>query len=155
MRDERCVSCATLAGHNQPPGGIVYEDAYWVFFLRSRPLLVPGQGFIVLKRHCERLHDLTPAELAALGPIMRQTQVALDLVLHPAKVHFGLYAEGVKHIHLHVFPRMPTMPAGNIPIAFLHVWYKFLAYLRLKQPFFDTTVADVAMQLRHAFHANV
>jgi hypothetical protein len=75
----------------------------------------------------------------------------LDLVLNPAKVHFGLYAEGVKHIHLHVFPRMPTMPAGNIPITFLQVWYKFLVYLRLKQPFFDTTVADVAMQLRHAF----
>jgi diadenosine tetraphosphate (Ap4A) HIT family hydrolase len=57
MHDEQCVSCATLAGQNQPPGGIVYEDAYWVFFLRSRPLLVPGQGFILLKRHCERLHD--------------------------------------------------------------------------------------------------
>ncbi len=113
--------------------------------------VVPGQGFIVLKRHCERLHDLTPAELAALGPIMRQTQVALDRVLNPAKVHFGLYAEGVKHIHLHVFPRMPTMPAGNIPITFLQVWYELLVYLRLKQPFFDTTVADVAMQLRHAF----
>lgn len=151
MHKEQCISCATLAGDNQPPGGIVYEDAYWVFFLRSRPLLVPGQGFIVLKRHCERLNDLTPAELAALGPMMQQTQVALDLVLNPAKVHFGLYAEGVKHIHLHVFPRMPAMPAGNILIAFLQVWYEFLVYLRLKQPFFDTTVADVARQLRHAF----
>jgi diadenosine tetraphosphate (Ap4A) HIT family hydrolase len=153
MHDEQCISCATLAGHNQPPGGIIYEDAYWVFFLRSRPLLVPGQGFIVLKRHCEYLDNLTPAELAALGPILRQTQVALDRVLQPAKVHFGLYAERVKHIHLHVFPRMPSMPAGNIPITFLQVWYEFLAYLHLKQPYSDIVVADFALQLRHAFHA--
>jgi len=36
-----------------PPGGIVYDYAHWVIFLRSRPLPTPGQGFIVLKRHCE------------------------------------------------------------------------------------------------------
>ncbi|MEB3181906.1 MAG: HIT family protein [Nostocaceae cyanobacterium] len=153
MHDEQCISCATLGGHHQPPGGIVYEDGYWVFFLRSRPLLVPGQGFIVLKRHCEHLDELTESELAALGPMMRKSQVALDRVLQPAKVHFGLYAEDVKHIHLHVIPRLSTMPKGNIRMTFLHRWYEFLAYLHLKQPYPDTAVAEVAIQLHQAFHA--
>jgi len=49
----RCVSCQTLAGEIMPHGGIVYDHAHWVVFLRSRPLLTPGQGFIVLRRHCE------------------------------------------------------------------------------------------------------
>ena len=97
MAEVHCVSCATLSGVNVPPGGIIYDDSQWVVFLRARPLLVPGQGFIVLKRHCEHLSELTPAELAALGPMLQHTQRAYDRVLQPAKVHFGLYAEGVKH----------------------------------------------------------
>jgi hypothetical protein len=72
-------------------------------------------------------------------------------VLQPAKVHFGLYAEGVKHLHLHVLPRMPSMPAGNISMTFLHVWTTLLASARLKRSFPDEVVAQVAAQLRQAF----
>ena len=150
-RAATCVSCATLTGANHPPGGILYDDAYWVVFLRARPLLAPGQGFIVLKRHCEHLGELTPDELAALGRVMHHTQCAYDLALQPAKVHFGLYAESVKHLHLHVMPRMPNMPAGNIPLTFLHVWAELLAAVRLKRPFADAVVQEVAERLRQAF----
>jgi diadenosine tetraphosphate (Ap4A) HIT family hydrolase len=151
MAEVQCPSCATLSGITVPPGGILYDDSHWVVFLRARPLLVPGQGFIVLKRHCEHLNQLTSAELAALGSMLHHTQCAYDRVLQPAKIHFGLYAEGVKHLHLHIIPRMPTMPAGNIPMTFLHVWATLLASVRLKRPFPDAIVADVARQLRQAF----
>jgi diadenosine tetraphosphate (Ap4A) HIT family hydrolase len=151
MAEMQCPSCATLSSMNNPPGGILYDDTYWVVFLRARPLLVPGQGFIVLKRHCEHLSELTPAELTALGPMLHHTQCAYDRVLRPAKVHFGMYAEAVKHLHLHIIPRMPTMPAGNIPMTFLHAWTGLLAAVHLKRPFSDAIVADVAKQLRYAF----
>ena len=151
MAEVQCASCATLSGMNVPPGGILYDDSHWVVFLRARPLLVPGQGFIVLKRHCEHLSELTAAELAALGPMLQHAQCAYDRVLRPAKVHFGLYAEGVRHLHLHIIPRMPTMPAGNIPMTFLHVWATLLASVRLRRPFPDAMVADVAGRLRQAF----
>lgn len=146
----RCISCRALAGAVPPPGGIVYQNDYWAFFLRAQPLLVPGQGFIVLKRHCERLGDLTGAEVQALGPIMQRVAHALDLVLQPARVHFGLYGEAVQHLHLHVLPRMPAMPAGNIPITFLGVWYDVLSRIGFKRPYPDAIVAGVGEQLRHA-----
>lgn len=151
MTETRCPSCATLNGSIVPPGGILYDNVHWVVFLRRHPLLVPGQGFIVLKRHCEQLNELTSVELALLGPLLQQVQYAYDQVLHPAKIHFGMYAEEVKHIHLHIIPRMPTMPAGNIPLTFLHVWATILASVRLKRPFSDATVADVGERLRQAF----
>ncbi len=91
MRTTTCVSCRTLAGEIAPPGGIVYDHAHWVMFMRSRPLLTPGQGFIVLKRHCEDVGALTSAEAAALGEVMRRTTVAYTQVLAPECVHFGLY----------------------------------------------------------------
>jgi diadenosine tetraphosphate (Ap4A) HIT family hydrolase len=146
-----CASCATLSEVRHPPGGILYDDMHWVVFLRARPLLAPGQGFIVLKRHCEHLGELTPDELAALGHVMRHTQCAYDLAIQPAKVHFGLYAESVKHLHLHIMPGMPGMPAGNIPLTFLHVWSELLAVMRLKRPFADAVVQEGAERLRQAF----
>lgn len=45
-----CLSCRTLAGGVVPTDGIVYDDAHLVVFLRSRPLLTPGQEVIALKR---------------------------------------------------------------------------------------------------------
>jgi diadenosine tetraphosphate (Ap4A) HIT family hydrolase len=98
MRVAGCLSCDTLRGTVQVPGGIVAEDAYWAFFCQSRPLMVPGRGFIVLKRHCEHLSEITLQEAASLGPMMRRTAQVVMAVLQPVKVHFGLYAEGVKHI---------------------------------------------------------
>ena len=148
MHRTNCISCATLAGIRPPPGGIVEEDDFWAFFLRARPLLIPGQGFIVLKRHCERLSDLRADEAQALGRMMQRVEQALIHVLKPARVHFGLYSETVQHLHLHVFPRMPSMPAGNIPITLLTVWYDLLSRIHLKQGYSDTVVAAVARRFQ-------
>jgi len=76
---------------------------------------MPGQGFIVLKRHCEDVGALTAEEAATLGEVMRRAAVAFTQVLAPERVHFGLYAEEVRHVHLHVLPRTRDLPAGNIP----------------------------------------
>jgi diadenosine tetraphosphate (Ap4A) HIT family hydrolase len=151
MGTTSCVSCRTLAGEVLPPGGIVYDDAHWVVFLRPRPLLTPGQGFIVLKRHCEDLAGLTAEEAATLGVVMRHTAKAYTQVLAPERVHFGLYTEGVRHVHLHVLPRTRALPAGNIPTTLLGGWYAVLQRLRLRQAYGDDQVAQVASMLRAAF----
>jgi len=146
-----CVSCRTLAGEVVPPGGIVYDDAHWVVFLRSRPLLTPGQGIIVLKRHCEDVGALSADEAATLGEAMRRTAKAYTQVLAPERVHFGLYAEDVRHVHLHVLPRTRALPAGNIPTTLLGAWYALLQRLHLRQAYSDGDVAQVADMLRAAF----
>lgn len=146
-----CVSCRTLAGEIVPPGGILYQNAGWALFLRSHPPLTAGQGFIVLKRHCEQVADLTAVEQETLGPMMAAAARAMNAVLKPEKVHFGLYGEGVKHIHLHVTPRLAALPAGNIPLVWLGTWRELLERLRLRSPIPDASVMAVAAQLRAAF----
>lgn len=148
MLVEGCLSCDTLAGKIRPPGDIIGENEHWMFFLGSKPLLVPGKGYIILKRHCEHLSEITPDEADTLGPMMRRAAQVMKGVLNPAKVHFGLYAEGVKHIHFHVFPRMPDMPAGNIPVTMLHLWYGLLNRFGLKRAYGDEEVARIATQMR-------
>lgn len=151
MQAATCISCRTLAGAVAPPGGVVYDTPHWAVFLRSRPLLVPGQGFIVLRRHCEDIAALTDDEAASLGVVVRQVAAAYNAVLAPERVHIGLYGEGVRHIHLHVMPRMRGMPEGNIPLTLLGQWYELLQRLGLRHGYTDATVAEVAVALRAVF----
>jgi diadenosine tetraphosphate (Ap4A) HIT family hydrolase len=131
-----------------PPGGILFEGEYWCFFLRDKPLLVAGQGFVVLKRHCENIAELTPAETAELGVVMQRVSVTLAEVVGAEKVHFGLYAEDVKHIHLHVTPRTAALPAGNIPLTLLSLWYGLLAKTGVRQGIDDESVKRIAEKMK-------
>jgi diadenosine tetraphosphate (Ap4A) HIT family hydrolase len=119
--------------------------------LNAQPELIPGQGYIVLNRHCEELDQLNSEELSALGPFIRDVIQVLSVVLHPARIHIGLYAETIRHIHFHVFPRMPEMPAGNIPVAFLISWHRLLIGMRLKRPVNVQNVRRCSNKLKFEF----
>ena len=95
--------------------------------------------------------SLDQEESSSLGQIMQVTAQALSDVLQPAKVHFGIYAEDVKHIHVHVFPRMPNMPAGNIVNTWIGQWVQILHIMGLKKAYPDEVVAHYADKLRQAY----
>jgi diadenosine tetraphosphate (Ap4A) HIT family hydrolase len=95
--------------------------------------------------------ELNLEESSSLGQIMQLTAKALAHVLQPAKVHFGIYAEHVKHIHVHVFPRMPNMPPGNIMNVWIGQWMTVLYSLGLKKAYSDEVVAQHAQDLRRAY----
>lgn len=107
-----CMSCDILAGRRTEPGGAIYEDEYWHVGSMVRPVFWPGFLIAKLKRHCEHLSELTPAEAAALGPLLRLTCQALTDVLGPAKVYVCSLGDGVKHIHFWLLPRPPDMRPG-------------------------------------------
>ena len=148
---ENCISCVTVSGLFKPPGGILYETPKWMVVLRARPLRFPCLPLIILKRHVEDMASLDIEESSSLGQIMQITAQALSTLLQPAKVHFGIYAEDIKHIHVHVFPRMPDMPAGNIPNLWINQWMSFLHKLGLQKAYPDEVVAQYANELRQAY----
>jgi len=148
---EGCISCQTVAGTYMAPGGVVFENPEWMVVLRSNPVRLPCLPLILLKRHCEDLAELDPDESLSLGPLMQMTARALDKILKPARIHFGIYAEDVRHIHMHVVPRMPEMPAGNIPNLWLNEWSEFLHRLGLKKSYSAQVVAEYAEALRQEY----
>jgi diadenosine tetraphosphate (Ap4A) HIT family hydrolase len=145
-----CASCETLSGILRPPGGFIYEKRHWIVFLGAGSLSVP-QGYIVLKRHCEDLKELTPEECSTLGMVMQNTTRVFGTVLKPARVHVGLYAEVVRHIHWHVIPRMSNMPAGNIPLSLFIAWNRSLQRVGLRRVCPDEEVAKLSLQMRSEF----
>lgn len=146
-----CISCATVAGSFMPPGGIVFEDVKWIIALRANPVSVACLPLIILRRHCEDIADLDPEESSSLGFMMQLTVRALNEVLKPEKVYFGLYSEQVKHIHIHVLPRMSNMPIGNIPNMWRTQWLDFLHVLGLKKSYSNEVVAQYAQQLQATY----
>ena len=70
----------------QPPGGVIYEDAYWQVDHGLEPIALAGWLIIKPKRHCEHIAELAPEETASFGLLLRNTARALTEVLYPAKV---------------------------------------------------------------------
>jgi len=144
-----CMACDVLAGRLKPPGGVIYEDEYWMVDHCVSPVMLRGFLIIKLKRHCEHLAELAPAEAVAFGPIMRNTCLALSRVLKPVKVYVCSFGEAVKHIHFYVIPRTSDMPAGSLPV-FIHLRMKMILYrLGMKKlACSDQDAAKVAAQVR-------
>jgi len=108
------MACNVVAGRLVPPGGIIYEGEHWLVSHQVSPVLLRGFLIIKTRRHCEHLADLTDAEAAEFGPILRDVSRALSDVVSPAKVYSCSFGEQVTHIHFYVIPRYPDLPASGL-----------------------------------------
>jgi diadenosine tetraphosphate (Ap4A) HIT family hydrolase len=148
-----CLSCDLLTGRRSEPGGTIYENEHWHVASVVAPIFWRGFLIVKLRRHCEQLADLTPAEAASLGPVLQATCQALTRVLKPAKVYVCSFGDGVKHIHFWVLPRPPEMRAGMHPV-FLQLDLRAFLTRRLgvkRWLISDEEVADLATRLREEF----
>jgi diadenosine tetraphosphate (Ap4A) HIT family hydrolase len=104
-----CVACEANAGQRTAPGGVIHQDVYWRLEHALSP--APLAGWLILKplRHCEGLEELTEAEAAALGPLLRRACAALRAATGAAKVYSAFWGEAVAHLHIHLIPRAPDL----------------------------------------------
>ena len=107
---EHCLTCNINSGITPTPGGPVYSDDLWVADHGIPPVV---RGYVVLKprRHVRDLADLTPDEAAGLGTAARRIQAAMRSALAPERIYMCSFVEAVPHLHFHLLPRYPTMPA--------------------------------------------
>ena len=115
MFQENCLACDIITGKKKAPGGIIYENEYWMVD-HSVPALIPGFLIIKPKRHCEQIAQLSEKEMASFGPIVHRTCQALSQVVNPEKVYVASFGEYVKHVHFFVIPRTSDMPANGSDI---------------------------------------
>jgi diadenosine tetraphosphate (Ap4A) HIT family hydrolase len=145
-----CLGCDLLAGRRSAPGGTIWEDDYWQLESVIRPVVWRGFLILKLKRHCEHLAELTPAEATALGPAVRASCGALAAVLAPAKVYVASFGDGVQHIHFWLLPR-PQDQRPGLHWVLLHLdlrlWLARRGFRRWIVP--DEEVAALVARLRH------
>jgi diadenosine tetraphosphate (Ap4A) HIT family hydrolase len=126
MNYQDCLACQILRGVVSPPGGVIYENDFWLIDHSLPPVFILGNLTLKPKRHCEHLSELRNEEAATLGPLILRICWALQEVTGSEKIHVASYGEGVKHIHFLITPRTTKMPASNIQLTIWVLWRRFL-----------------------------
>ena len=109
-----CPICEELAGHLATPGGVIYDDGLWVATHHRSPYTDPGDLIVKARRHTASLADLTAAEAAALGPVLRAAVRVVERVVAPERVYVASYNERVRHVHFFILPRTAALPSGHV-----------------------------------------
>jgi len=114
MPEVSCPICDEVGGHRSAPGGPIYDDGLWLVTHHLGPYSDPGELIVKLRRHCESVADLTDAEAAALGPLLRAGVAAVERVVGPERVYVACFGERVRHLHFFLLPRTRALPAGHV-----------------------------------------
>lgn len=107
--ESSCYSCAFDSQPNPPPRELIYVGPQWRV-AHAFGTELPGWLVLLPRRHVVSLDELTAAEAADLGPLLREIPLALRQVTGCEKIYVALFAEaeGFRHIHFHLIP----WPAG-------------------------------------------
>ena len=111
---ERCSACAEIAGESSAPGGIIVDDGLWFVSHHTGLYTDPGELIAKTRRHCESLSELTAAEAAALGPLLRACVGAVTNVVVAERIYAVSFNERTRHVHFLLLPRTAAMPRGHV-----------------------------------------
>lgn len=115
---KECMSCALMQKRDAdeaPPWDSIYRSEYWdVAHAYNTSYL--GWLVLVARRHIESLDELTPAEAADLGALLRELSLALKKHTGCLKTYIMQFAESDEHphVHFHIVPRMPEQAPDDI-----------------------------------------
>jgi diadenosine tetraphosphate (Ap4A) HIT family hydrolase len=109
-----CIACAEVAGEISAPGDAILDDGLWLVSHHTGPYTDPGELIVKTRRHCESLAELTAAEAAALGPLLRAAVGALERVTLAERIYAVSFNERLRHVHFLLLPRTAAMPRGHV-----------------------------------------
>ena len=101
-----CMACQLTAGERDLAGGRVFQTEHWVV---EHCIGTLGVGTLVLKpfRHLVGLADMSDAEAAELGPLMRRTTAIIKALTGADQVYACLWSHAdwtPGHIHFVLQP---------------------------------------------------
>ncbi|GGN09331.1 diadenosine tetraphosphate (Ap4A) HIT family hydrolase [Actinoplanes campanulatus] len=108
-----CHACRNNEGFDRlPPRERVAADRFWRVAHDFNSSL-PGWLVLVPRRHVTSIAELTDDEASTLGLWQVRLSRALRAVTGCVKTYVVQFAEkeGFAHVHFHIVPRMPDLPA--------------------------------------------
>ncbi|OGH10906.1 MAG: hypothetical protein A2857_04690 [Candidatus Levybacteria bacterium RIFCSPHIGHO2_01_FULL_36_15] len=107
-----CRTCLSLSGEKPLfPESRMYEGKYWVVE-HAYPVSIKGWIVVMLKRHCEALHELTQDEFKELAFLQEKIAKTMHTILKSKKEYIACFAEGkgFNHLHLHLIAKPQDLP---------------------------------------------
>ena len=110
-----CLTCDLVRRRDEgqaPLWDSIQRTAHWDL-VHSYNTSLPGWLVLVARRHVAAIDELSDAEAAELGVLLRRVSAALRAVTGCAKTYVVQFAEQAEHphVHFHVIPRMTDQPA--------------------------------------------
>lgn len=112
-----CFLCRKHQGlEQQPPGGYIYSDQYWLI-CHAPPEKGPlGTLFIESKRHFLDFKEMDAQETASYGQLCKILYTALKKETGAERIYTIIFLEGIPHFHAWLIPRRAGEEKG---LAFL------------------------------------
>jgi diadenosine tetraphosphate (Ap4A) HIT family hydrolase len=109
-----CHTCELIAQRDAgkaPPWDAILRTEYWDV-VHAYNTSLPGWLVLVVRRHITAVAEMTEAEAAELGSLLRRVSLALQKVTGCEKTYVIQFAEQAEHphVHFHVIPRMADLP---------------------------------------------
>jgi diadenosine tetraphosphate (Ap4A) HIT family hydrolase len=110
----QCITCDLIArrdAQEAPLWDSFYRTPFWDL-VHSYNTSLPGWLVLVSRRHIIAVDELTTAEAAELGLLLREVSLALKEITGCVKTYVVQFAEAAEHphVHFHVIPRMADLP---------------------------------------------
>ncbi|MCY3833413.1 MAG: HIT family protein [Chloroflexi bacterium] len=113
-----CLSCQRIHERDTgeaPVWDSIYRSQFWDL---AHAYNTSYLGWLVLiaRRHIEALDELSAAEAADLGSLLREVSLALKRQTGCRKTYIMQFAESRDHphVHFHIVPRMPDQAPEDI-----------------------------------------
>lgn len=101
-----CFICEKHKGEiNQPPGGYIFEDKYWIVCHFPFQQAILGQLVVESKRHFLDFSEMTFEEAQSYGVLMKRLYSAMKQLSDFERIYSLMLLEGVPHFHVHLIPR--------------------------------------------------
>ncbi|MCA9954735.1 MAG: HIT family protein [Anaerolineales bacterium] len=109
-----CHTCELTARRDEgkaPLWDNIFRTAYWDL-VHSYNTSLPGWLVLVARRHIAALDEMSEAEAAELGTLLRLVSLSLKQVTGCQKTYVLQFAEHPQHphVHFHVVPRLKEQP---------------------------------------------
>lgn len=97
-----------------PPWDSIYRSEFWDL-VHAYNTSYFGWLVLVLRRHIEALDEMTCAEAADLGALLREVSLALKRHTGCRKTYVMQFAESAEHphAHFHIVPRKPAQAPAD------------------------------------------
>ncbi len=147
-----CNTCELVARRNAglaPLWDCIYQTPYWDV-AHCFDTALPGWLVLVARRHIAAVDEMTDAEAAELGLLIRRTSASLREVTGCIKTYVIQFAESPDHphVHFHIIPRMADQPEERKSI---HV-FKYLGMPREEQVS-EEVMNVIALRVRRILQA--
>jgi diadenosine tetraphosphate (Ap4A) HIT family hydrolase len=113
----RCITCELVARRDAgaaPLWDQIHRSPFWDI-VHCNATSLPGWLVLVVRRHVSAIDELTVDEAHELGVWIRLVSKALKEVVNCERTYVIQFAEaeGHRHVHFHIIPRMADQPADS------------------------------------------